>query len=167
MGIANQKTYPSGRISQSEPLGKALLRGTWKDMASAAFKIKELKAELLKFALKEIQIEACLLVSSKHPSVLRSVDVKNMAELSLENICQELRKRAPLIFSVMWSIALSKHSVKQQMEWLPSVAAAASILLKERSRFMNGFQLILTIIIKHTGYQVCYYSIYSSKSIKL
>ena len=99
-------------------------------MASAAFKIKKLKAELLKFALKEIQIKACLLVSSKHPSVLRSVDVKNMAELSLENICQELRKRAPLIFSVMWSIALSKHSVKQQMEWLPSVAAAASILLK-------------------------------------
>ena len=131
-------------------------------MASAAFKVKKLKAELLKFALKEIQMEACLLVSSKHPSILRSVDVESMAELSLENICQELRRRAPLIFSVMWSIALSKHSVKQhaQMEWLPSVAAGASILLKERSRFMNGFQLMLTMVIKYTGYQVCYYSIY-------
>ena len=64
------------------------------------------------------------------------------------------------MFSVMWSIALSKHSVKQQMEWLPSVAEAASILLKERSRFMNSFQLMLTMVIKYTGYQVCYYSIY-------
>ena len=105
-------------------------------------------------------MEACLLVSSKHPSILRSIDVKSMAELSLENICQELRRRAPLVFSIMWSIALSKHSVKQQMEWLPSVAAAASILLKERSRFMNGFQLMLTMVIKYTRYQVCNTTLY-------
>ena len=52
-------------------------------MASAAFKVKKLKAELLKFALKEIQMGTCLLVSSKRPSILRSVVVKSMAELSL------------------------------------------------------------------------------------
>lgn len=115
----------------------------------------QLKAELLKLSLKEICKESCSLVSSKHPSVLRSVNVSNMAVLSLEKICQELRDRAPLIYSFMMTIAVPRRSVKEQVQRLPSIAAAASILLKERSRFMNGFQLILTMIIRHTGFQVC------------
>lgn len=38
--------------------------------------------------------------------------------------------------------------------WLPSVALAGSVLLRERSRGMNAMQLLVTTIIKSSGSQV-------------
>lgn len=131
-----------------EPLGKALLRGTWKDIASAAFKVKQLKSELLKSSLKEISKESSSLASSKNPSLLRKVDVDNLAKLSLEMICLELRDCAPFMYSVLMTVATPSCSIRGSCQWLPSVAAAGSILLKERSGFLNGFQLLLTMCIK-------------------
>ena len=48
------KLFLGGTVLQElEPFRKALLRGTWKDSASAAFKIKQLKIELLRFAARD------------------------------------------------------------------------------------------------------------------
>lgn len=38
--------------------------------------------------------------------------------------------------------------------WLPSVALAGSVLLRERSTGMNAMQLLVTTIIKSSGSQV-------------
>jgi len=139
---------------QLHSLGRALVRGTWKDIASAAFKVKELKGELIKFVLKEISKECCSLVSVKNPSILRKLDVESMAELSMEKVCTELRGRTPLLFSFLMTVATPPRSMKSDLQWLPSVAATAAILLKERSKYMNGFQLLLTLVMRHTGFQV-------------
>jgi len=42
-----------------EPLGKCLLQGTWMDIARAAFRIKDLRTEMLKLFLKEISRVLC------------------------------------------------------------------------------------------------------------
>ena len=44
--------------------------------------------------------------------------------------------------------------------WLPSVALAGSVLLRERSRAMDAMQLLVTTIVKSSGSQVgtsCFY----------
>ena len=138
-------TWPSQwkqRILQPEleGVGKALLRGTWKDIASAVFKVKKLKEELLKFATSEVSKECSLLCSSKNTSVLRKCNADDIAELSLEKICKELKERAPFLFSILMTVGIPSQSVKKDVQWLPSVAAASSILLKERCRTMQYFQ---------------------------
>ncbi len=46
------------RLQKSlESLGCVLLRGTWAEMARAAFRVKELRAELIKCALRQVSIE--------------------------------------------------------------------------------------------------------------
>lgn len=70
-----------------EPLGKALLRGTWKEIARAAFRVTQIRAELLKLCLKEVSKECSNLVSPKHPSVLRKVSAMDMENLTLKKVC--------------------------------------------------------------------------------
>ena len=127
------------------------MRGTWKDIASAAFKVKQLKVELLKFAVKEVAKECCSLCSSKNPSLLRKCGVDNIANLSLEKICQEFKERAPLLYCVLMTAGIPANSIKKDLDWLPSVAAAGAILMNERCRVMNAFQILFMLCIKHTG----------------
>ena len=42
-----------------EPLGKALINGTWSNIAGAVFRVKELRVELCKFFVKEIGRVLC------------------------------------------------------------------------------------------------------------
>ena len=39
--------------------------------------------------------------------------------------------------------------------WSPAVGMAAAVCLKNRSRFMNALQLLITIFNCHSGWQVC------------
>ena len=49
-----------------------------------------------------------------------------------------------------------KHSLGSE-KWLPSVAVAGSVLLKQRSRNMNAVQLMVTTLIKYTGFHVSFF----------
>lgn len=140
-------------VHDLEPLGKALLRGTWQDIARAAFKVKNLKIELLKCSLKEISKECSGMVSTANPSILRKTSVTDMRKLSLKDVCLELKEKAPFLYSVLVTCAIPKGN-KTNAQWLPSVAVAASILLKERSKFMTAVQILMTILMKYNGFQV-------------
>lgn len=138
-----------------------MLRGTWKEIASAAFRVKELRNELVKCMLKQLTIECCDIVSSKAPSLLRKTSAKDIRSMSLKNVCEELRNRTPLLYSTLMTIAIPKRSIQNKhLDWLPSVAMAGAVLLKQRSRMMNSVQLMLMLILKYSGHQVCSIYIY-------
>ena len=112
-----------------------------------------MKVEILKLAVNEVANECHSLCSTKHPSVLRKCNTDDIVELSLEKICKELEERAPFLYSILMTVGIPSRSVKKDIQWLPSVAAASSILLKERCRTMNGFQILFTVCMKHTGFR--------------
>ena len=114
------------------------------------FQSQTIEVELLKFAVKEVAKECCSLCSSKNPSLLRKCGVDDIANLSLEKICQEFKERAPLLYCVLMTAGIPANSIKKDLDWLPSVAAAGAILMKERCRVMNAFQILFMLCIKHT-----------------
>ena len=157
-----QVTWPSQTKTRKlkaelETLGRCLLQGTWLDIARAAFKVKDLRTELCKPFLREISKECSDVVSVKNPSLLRKTSASEMQELSLQKVCSELETRTPLLYSVLITAATPVPSKTQGLnaeKWLPSVAVAGSVLLKQRSRNMNAVQLMITTLIKYTGFHV-------------
>ena len=157
-----QVTWPSQTKARKlkaelEPLGRCLLQGTWLDIARAAFKVKELRTEFCKLFLREISKECSDIVSGKNPSLLRKTSASEMQELSLQKVCSELETRTPLLYSVLITAATPVPSKTQGLnaeKWLPSVAVAGSVLLKQRSRNVNAVQLMITTLIKYTGFHV-------------
>ena len=137
-----------------EPLGRALLRGTWKEIASAVYRVKEIRSELIKCMLKQLSVECCDIISSKRPSLLRKTTASDIRKLSLANICHEMKERAPLLYSVMMTTATPNRKKYDATEWLPSVAIAAAVLLKQRCRMVNSVQLLIMTIIKFSRFQV-------------
>jgi len=80
-----------------------------------------------------------------------------MQQLSLQKVCSELETRIPLLYSVLITAAIPVRSKKQGLnaeKWLPSLAVAGSVLLKQRSRSMNAVQLMIATLIKYTGFHV-------------
>ena len=110
--------------------------------------------------LKQLSVECSDIVSSKQESLFRKSKVNDIQNLSLTNICQELKGRIPLLYSIMMTVA-TPPSRKKIIEWYPSIALAAAILLKQRCRMVNSVQLIVMIIMKYCGFQVLYFLIFS------
>ncbi len=135
------------------PLGKAILRGTYKNIAAAAMKSPHVQKEIVEIVLKKISSQCSGISSSKHPSLLRKTDVEDMRTFSLQEICKELKERAPLLYSVLLACSVAKGSINMEKDWLPSVAIAGGILLKQRCRYMTSVQLMLSILVKHCGFQ--------------
>ncbi|XP_029180546.2 uncharacterized protein LOC114948148 isoform X1 [Acropora millepora] len=160
LGVKVIVTWPSQTRQRKlktdlEPLGKSLLHGTWKDIARAAFRVKELRAEMLKLFLKEVAKECTGIVSRKKPSLLRKTSAADMKELSFQKACFELKERSPLFYSVLMTAAIPSGGRKGNAEvekWLSSVAVAGSVLLKQRCQNMNAVQLMITTLIKYTGF---------------
>lgn len=138
-----------------ESLGKMLLRGTYKQIASAAWKNSNLKSELKELMLKEIEKEATALCSKKTPSILRKTDKHSMLSLSMQKVSNELRDRAPLFHSILATASINRRSksTKEKPDFAP-IAMAASICLKNRSQYMTAVQLLLTIFLYHSNWMV-------------
>lgn len=137
-----------------EPLGKALINGTWSNIAGAVFRVKELRVELCKFFLKEIGKECCAMVSKKNLSLLRKTSATEMQSLSLVNISNELKTRCPLLYSVLMTAGTTGRKKSSTQSWLPGVVVAASVVLKQRCRDVNAVQLMIATLIKYTGFHV-------------
>lgn len=138
-----------------EPLGKMLLRGTYKQIANSAWKNPDIKKNLRELLLKDIEKEAAGLCSKKNPSCFRKTDKANMLSLSLENVSSEIKDRAPLFYSVLSSFAINPHSraIHTTPHFGP-IAMATGILLKNRSRYMTAVQLLVTIFLYHSNWMV-------------
>ena len=145
-------------------------------MARAAFRVKELRAELIKCTLRQLSIECTTIVSPNTCSILRNTTAEGIQNLSLQDVCNEWKQQTPALYSFLMTTASpsqrnqqrrakklsfptsgqAKDNYVEHYAWLPSVAVAGSILLKQRCRSINAVQLMLMMLIKYSGFQVCY-----------
>ena len=138
-----------------EPIGKAILRGTYQQMAHRISQHKLLRAEVVKYVLRSIAAECSSLCSTKNQSMARQSNSQDMMNFDFESLCLEWKNKAPLFYSFLMSCALSERwkDVKT-VSWLPSVAMAGAALLRERSRGMDAVQLLVTVLIRSSANQV-------------
>ncbi|XP_028410550.1 uncharacterized protein LOC114533248 [Dendronephthya gigantea] len=153
------KKYERKLSKDLESLGKMLVRGTYKQIARAAWKSASLKKQLQLLVLKEVDRECTNLCSKKNPSCLRSPTKEDMLKFSIEGLNKELKERAPLAFSVLVAASVNTRSRSKKNArlgedfWSPAVGMAAAICLKNRSKYMNALQLLITIFNYHSGWQ--------------
>ena len=84
-----------------ESLGKMLARGTYKQIANAAWKNENIKKELTVLIAKDIDNECIQLCSDKNPSFLRMTGKESLLSFTVEKLYDELGERAPLFHSVL------------------------------------------------------------------
>lgn len=138
-----------------ESLGKMLLRGTYKQVARAAWQNPELRKELQHLALKQIDKECNGLCSKKEPSCLRSPFKDDLLNFSFEKLNDELVKRAPFTNSILRAACVNRRNASKREEWVPTVGMAAAVLLRNRSTRLNAVQLMLSIFLYHSSWSVC------------
>ncbi len=137
-----------------ESLGKMLVRGTYRQIANAAWRNKYIRQHLVLNVMKDIDKECIGLCSKKsNPSCLRSPSKDKMLSFSFEKQKTELEERAPLLLSVLVAAASSK-SKRDEKDWIPAIGMASSVLLRNRSPYMNAVQLMLGIFLYHSNWAV-------------
>ena len=93
------------------PLGKALVRGTFKQIASSAFKCVALRIEFVRLVISAMVKEIIKLCSGEHPSISRNTSPQALIKLRIENVCEEWSVKAPIFYDFLKSAAIpSKRS---------------------------------------------------------
>ena len=136
-----------------QSLGTMLVRGTYKQIANAVWRNVHLRNHLVFHVLKDIDKECVALCSKKNPSILRSPSKEKMLNFSFEEQRKELEERTPLFFSVLAAAGSTKTKTEEKA-WIPAVSMASSILLRNRSPYMNAIQLMLGIFLYHSNWAV-------------
>lgn len=130
------------------------MRGTFKQIANAAFKCKAVKVELIKLVLIELVKEMIGLCSKYKPSRC-SASPSTLVNLALEDVCYEWSNRAPTFYAFLTSAAMpSKRKNAETSMCLASIAVAGSVLLRERCKEMNAVQNLISMIIMFSSYQI-------------
>ena len=136
-----------------QSLGTMLVRGTYKQIANAAWRNVHLRNHHVFHVLKDIDKECVALCSKKNPSILRSPSKEKMLNFSFEEQRKELEESTPLFFSVLVAAGSTKTKTEEKA-WIPAVSMASSILLRNRSPYMNAIQLMLGIFLYHSNWAV-------------
>lgn len=150
-------TYPCGKTYREElkgdlsALGKALVHGPNQRIANAVLKSNILQQIIVEKVLKLMTIQLNELCSRKRPSVLRANSKEDLMNFDLEKVCDEMKARAPIFYAFLVASASVK---KETPEWLPSVAVAGSVLLKQRNSHMNGCATLIGILLKSRSLEV-------------
>lgn len=142
------------------PLGKMLCRGTFKQISRAAWHCEPIRKHLFEEVAKQIHKESvsmCLKKSDKEgkkrtDSCLRKTDKNSMLEFSFDTLVKELAEKAPLLLLVMRTASLNVKDTENK--WIPPVGIAAAVCLKHRSKNMTAVQLLMAILIRHSGFMV-------------
>lgn len=149
--LVRERTLPDDLCS----LGKMLVRGTYKQIANAVWKNPALRKNIIPLVGREIRKECDGLCSSNNPSLLRKTSKEDMLQFSLQKFGSELEVRSPILISTLKSAAVkTKINNEDPMSWLPAICMSAATLLKNRSPYMTSLQLLITIIIQHSGLMV-------------
>ena len=139
-----------------QSLGKMLCRGTYLQVARAAWRCAKVREHIILLFLKEIYRECAAMCSRKSPSILRKTSKEDIVNFSLTKLDNELRERTHLLRSVLMAASIRKSSLERSnLYWMPAVCMASSICLKNRSPHMTVVQLLNTIFIQHSGLMVC------------
>ena len=131
-----------------------LVRGTYIQIANAAWKRAALGKQLQILELKLIDSECNGLCSTKQPSCLRSPDKNKLLDFSFEKFNEELTERAPFTHAMLETACVNRRNYNIRGEWVSTVGIAASILLRNRSCRMNAVQLMLSIFLYHLSWSV-------------
>lgn len=78
------------------------------------------------------------------PSLLRKCDKQNLFNFSFQSVCEEWKNRSPIFYSFL--MTCSSVQVTREKQWLPSVAIAGPVLLKQRNPQMNAN--VLGVVVK-------------------
>ena len=124
----------------SESPGKMLIRGAYRQIAHAAWKNSSVQKEITELMRKDIETEASPLCSKKEPSSLRKTNKESMLYFTMEKASEEIN---------------SKSRAKQECTThFGAVAMAATVCLRNRSKYMIAAQLLLTIFLYHSNWLV-------------
>ncbi|KAJ7389081.1 hypothetical protein OS493_033663 [Desmophyllum pertusum] len=138
-----------------ESLGKMLVRGTYKQIARAAWKNSSIRKELTEVMARDVEKEASHLSSKKEPSCLRKTDKESMLSFSMEKLSDEIKDRAPLFYSLLSAACINSRSRANKSSGntdFGAVAMAAAVCLRNRSRYMIAAQLLVTIFMYHSNW---------------
>eukprot|EP00794_Sanderia_malayensis_P001821 gene1821-2045_t len=163
-------------------VGLMLCRGTYKQLATAAWKHSALRPQIIELFLKEIDRECIRLCADKikpshskrsakilencpakkvsaekqeknAPSCLRLTSKEEILGFTFEKFDEELTNRAPLMRSALMAISRRRSKKKDDdLFFTPAVCMAAAVCLKNRSRRLTAVQLILTLMMRHSGF---------------
>ena len=150
--------WPSKDAEQAdlESLGKMLGRGTYKQIALAAWKSPSVKKELIALMSKDVEREADGLCSKKNPSCLRKTDKISMLSFNMEKLVGEVKERAPLFHSLLSAASINSKSRATHPSRVNfgAVGKATAVCLKSRSKFMIAVQLLVTTFLYHSNWMV-------------
>ena len=116
--VSVKKNWPSQSRERNLPeeiesLGKMLVRGTYKQIATAAWKCPMLKKELQLLVAKEIEKETSRLCSKQNPSILRKTDKESLLSFTMAKLSDEIKHRAPLFYEVLTAASTNRRSRAQ------------------------------------------------------
>lgn len=149
--------YPSKTIRKElkddyASLGKAIVHGSHQRIARAVLKNETLKKFIVEKILQLMTIQLNELCSRRNPSILRATTKEDIKEFDFKNLSFEWKERAPIFYAFLMTCASSQK--QNNLEWLPSVSVAGSILLKQRNPHMNGCATILGLLMKSRSLEV-------------
>ena len=85
--------------------------------------------------------------------MLRANTKEEIVNFDFEKLCFEWKERAPIFYTFLMACATTTRN-EIAPEWLPSMAVAGLILLKQRNSHMNGCATVLGILIKLRSLEV-------------
>ena len=146
------KTFNKQLPSEYEAIGKALVHGTPKRIANAVMKCKPISKFVVENVLCTVSTEVNSLCSRKNPSLLRKTGKQDLIKYSMQTLCLEWKTRSSIFYAFLMTVALSRNN--KQSHWLPSVALAGSILLKQRNSHMSATGAVIGILLKTGSIEV-------------
>ncbi len=177
-----QRQLPDHLVS----VGSMLCRGSGKQFAYAVWRNPFLRPHLIEAFCKEIERECaqycapsktkprdsiraakitknspCKLkkvMQNEFPSsCLRLTGKEDILDFTFEKLSQELKMRMPLSQMVLMTMCWRNNKRKEEdLFFTPAVCMAAAVCLKNRSRRMTAVQLILSLMMQHSGFIVRY-----------
>lgn len=91
--------------------------------------------------------------------MLRKTSKEEIVKFSFADFEGELSRRAALFDAVLKTASKGKEGQQKGSFWLPTVCMAAAVCMKNRSHHMTAVQLIVSIILKHSGVSVSLHNI--------
>ena len=140
-----------------ESLGKMLVRGTYKQIANAAWKNDAIRQELIELMARDVYKECMQLCSKKDPSCLNKTDEESMLSFTMEKVYKELKVKVPLFHCFLAAASTKRRSQSKAPETEvlhAGTTTAAAICLHNRSKFMSAVQLLITIFLYHSNWLV-------------
>ena len=129
--------------------------GDAKTIASAVFRLNNIKEELTDIVARHVTTEITELCAISNPSLLRKISKEDLVKFSWDSVYKELKERAPvftrIIEASVHNPSQSRNVHKKDDNIIPPMCDAACKLISIFSEGMNATRRIKSIILKKGG----------------